>query len=71
MISRQITSILSELGIGMVSAEQGDDFEPNVHFAVAHIEDESLDDNVVAEELQKGYKYKDKIIRPSMVKVAN
>jgi molecular chaperone GrpE len=71
MISRQFSNVLSELGIETIPAEQGDDFDPNVHFAVAHVEDESLDDNVITEEMQKGYKYKDKIIRPSMVKVAN
>jgi molecular chaperone GrpE len=62
---------LTELGIETIPAEQGDEFNPNMHFAVAHIEDDDLDDNIVTEELQKGYKYKDKIIRPSMVKVAN
>ena len=50
---------------------EGTEFDPNFHNAVLHVEDEELGDNVVAEELQKGYMYKDEVLRHSMVKVAN
>lgn len=70
MILKQFIEILTSLGVSEIAAE-GEPFDPNIHFAVAHIEDESCDDNVVVEVLQKGYKLGDKIIRPSMVKVAN
>jgi len=49
----------------------GNAFDPNFHNAVMHIEDESLGENIVAEELQKGYMYRDSVVRHSMVKVAN
>ena len=47
------------------------EFDPNFHNAVMHIDDDSFDDNIVTEVLLKGYKYKDKVIRHAMVKVAN
>ena len=47
------------------------EFDPNFHNAVMHIDDDSYDDNIVTEVLLKGYKYKDKVIRHAMVKVAN
>ena len=49
----------------------GQPFDPNFHNAVMHVEDESLGENIVAEELQKGYMYRDSVVRHSMVKVAN
>jgi len=49
----------------------GQEFDPNFHNAVMHIEDENLGENVVAEEFQKGYVYRDSVVRHSMVKVAN
>ena len=49
----------------------GQPFDPNFHNAVMHIEDENLGENVVAEEFQKGYVYRDSVVRHSMVKVAN
>lgn len=70
MISRQFNSILDELGVKSINA-QGEKFDTNFHFAVLHIEDENYSENEVVEELQKGYTYKDKVIRCSMVKVAN
>ena len=51
--------------------ETGDEFDPNLHNAVMHVEDESLGENVVAEELLKGYTYRDTVVRHAMVKVAN
>ncbi|MDR1067526.1 MAG: nucleotide exchange factor GrpE [Clostridiales bacterium] len=70
MIYRQLISAFDAIGVEAIRCS-GEPFDPNAHNAVAHIEDESLGENVVAEELQKGYKYKDKIIRYAAVKVAN
>ena len=50
---------------------EGKEFDPNLHNAVMHVEDEELGENIVAEELQKGYMYKESVLRHSMVKVAN
>ena len=49
----------------------GAEFDPNLHNAVMHVDDEEAGDNVIVEEFQKGYTYRDSVIRPSMVKVAN
>ena len=49
----------------------GQQFDPNFHNAVMHVEDENFGENVVAEEFQKGYTYRDSVVRHSMVKVAN
>lgn len=70
MIYKQLMTTLDELGVKPIEAV-GQPFDPNYHNAVMHVEDESLGENVVAEELQKGYTYKDFVIRHSMVKVAN
>ena len=60
---------LEKLGVEEISVEEG--FDPNMHQAVMHIQDENYDKNVVAEVFLKGYKKGDKVIRYSMVKVAN
>ena len=60
---------LEKLGVEEISVEEG--FDPNMHQAVMHVQDENLDKNVVAEVFLKGYKKGDKVIRYSMVKVAN
>jgi len=70
MILKQMQGVLDVLGIEPIETV-GETFDPNLHHAVAHTEDENYGENEIAEEMQKGYKYKDKIIRPSMVKVAN
>lgn len=70
MILKQFLDILDNIGVEEIAGE-GQDFDPNVHNAVMHIDDENFGENQVAEVLQKGYKYNDKVIRPSMVKVAN
>lgn len=57
--------------LGIEEIDASGEFDPNVHNAVMHIEDENLDKNVIAEVFQKGYKKDDKIIRHTMVKVAN
>ena len=49
----------------------GGEFDPNLHNAVMHVEDEAYGENEVVEELQKGYMYRDTVVRHSMVKVAN
>ncbi len=70
MILKQFIEVLQSIGVEEIPAE-GQPFDPNVHAAVMHIDDESCDDNVIVEVFQKGYKHGDKVIRPSMVKVAN
>lgn len=70
MILKQFMEILSSIGVEEIPA-LGEPFDPNYHSAVMHIDDEGCDDNVIVEVFQKGYKHGDKVIRPSMVKVAN
>ena len=69
-IYRQMLTVLEEAGVKPIEAV-GAEFDPNFHNAVMHVEDETLGENVVAEELQKGYMYRDTVVRHSMVKVAN
>lgn len=69
-IYRQMMVTLEGVGVKPMNAE-GTQFNPEFHNAVIHVEDESLGENVVAEEMQKGYMYKDQVLRHSMVKVAN
>ena len=69
-IYKQLTKTLEELGVKEIEAE-GAEFNPDYHNAVMHVDDDSLGENVVAEVLQKGYFYKDSVVRHSMVKVAN
>lgn len=70
MVYKQLLSTLEEAGVKPIDAV-GQEFDPNFHNAVMHVEDENLGENVVAEELQKGYMYRDTVVRHSMVKVAN
>ena len=70
LIVKQLEGLSEKLGIEEI-AKQGETFDPNLHEAVMHIEDENLGENVIAEVLQKGYKTGDTIIRHAMVKVAN
>ena len=69
-IYRQMLTVLEGAGVKPIEAV-GAEFDPNFHNAVMHVEDETLGENVVAEELQKGYMYRDTVVRHSMVKVAN
>ena len=69
-IYKQFLTTLEEVGVKPIEAV-GQEFDPNFHNAVMHVEDEELGENVVAEELQKGYMYRDTVVRHSMVKVAN
>ncbi len=70
MIVKQFEALTGSIGITEVAAV-GDSFNPEMHEAVMHIEDETLAENVIAEVLQKGYKIGETVIRPAMVKVAN
>jgi molecular chaperone GrpE len=70
MIYKQLMTVLEGLGVTPIEAV-GQEFDPNLHNAVMHVENEELGENVVAEELQKGYRYKDAVLRHSMVTVAN
>ncbi|MBR4072787.1 MAG: nucleotide exchange factor GrpE [Clostridia bacterium] len=70
LIIKQFESLAGDLGIEEV-AKIGDNFDPNFHEAVMHIEDENLGENVISQVLQKGYKIGDTVIRPAMVQVAN
>lgn len=69
-IYKQLISTLEEIGVKPIEAV-GQEFDPNLHNAVMHVEDEEADDNVIVEEFQKGYTYKESVVRHSMVKVAN
>ena len=69
-IYKQLTTSLESLGVEPIEAVDRE-FNPDLHNAVMHVEDESVGDNIVVEELQKGYTYKGFVVRHSMVKVAN
>lgn len=69
-IYKQLMTTLTELGVAPIEAV-GAEFDPNFHNAVMHVEDESVGENIVVEEFQKGYLYKEFVVRHSMVKVAN
>ena len=67
-IYKQFTAVMEDLGVTPMDA-QGKEFDANLHNAVMHVEDDDLGENIVAEELQKGYMYKENVLRHSMVKV--
>lgn len=69
-IYKQLMKALEDAGVRPIEAV-GAPFDPNFHNAVMHVDDEALGENVVAEEFQKGYMYRDSVVRHSMVKVAN
>ena len=70
MIYKQMMTSLAEAGVSPIEAV-GKEFDPEFHNAVMHVEDEAFGENEVVEELQKGYMYRDSVVRHSMVKVAN
>ena len=70
MIYKQLTTTLDDLGVKPIEAV-GKEFNPDFHNAVMQVEDEEVGENIVVEEFQKGYTYKDFVVRHSMVKVAN
>lgn len=69
-IYKQMMVTLEDIGVTPMNAE-GTEFNPDLHNAVLHVEDEAFGENIVTEELQKGYMYKEEVLRHSMVKVAN
>jgi molecular chaperone GrpE len=68
MVYNQLVQALQSEGVEAIKAV-GEQFDPHLHQAVMQVEDENFDSNTVIEELQKGYTLKDRVIRPSMVKV--
>lgn len=70
MIYKQLMTTMEEIGVKAIEAV-GYEFDPNFHNAVLHGEDEELGENIVSEEYQKGYMYRDTVVRHSMVKVVN
>ena len=70
MIYKQMMTMLEGVGVKPIEAV-GQEFNPDLHNAVMHVEDETVGENVVVEEFQKGYTYRDSVVRYSMVKVAN
>lgn len=69
-IYKQLMTVLDDLGVKAIEAV-GQEFNPDFHNAVMHVEDEEAGENVIVEEFQKGYLYKEHVVRHSMVKVAN
>ena len=69
-IYKQLMKTLDDMDVKAIEAV-GKEFDPNIHNAVMHVDDEALGENMVAEEIQKGYTYRGTVIRHSMVKVAN
>jgi len=71
MTSNQMRESFQSLGVTEIVSEPGTVFDPNLHNAVMHIDDDSFGENVIAEVFQKGFQLGDKVIRHAMVKVAN
>lgn len=71
MVMKQFEDVLLKLEVSPIKT-QGEQFDPNLHNAVMHVEDGTVDDNTIIEEFMKGYVYKgERVVRYSMVKVAN
>lgn len=70
MLKKQMDDVLTALGVEEIKSV-GEEFNPELHNAVMHIDDEEQGENVIVEEFQKGYKIGDRVVRHSMVKVAN
>ena len=70
MTMTQLVSILNSLGVE-IFGQAGDEFDPNIHNAVMHTEDESVAENTITQVFQKGFKMGEKIVRFAMVQVAN
>ena len=69
-VYKQLMTMLEGLGVKPIEA-LGQEFNPDLHHAVMHVEDEEAGENIIVEEFQKGYMYRDSVVRYSMVKVAN
>ena len=70
MVYKQILTTFETIGVQPIEAV-GQEFNPDLHNAVMHVEDETVGENIIVEEFQKGYTYHDAVVRYSMVKVAN
>ena len=70
MVYKQIMKMFEDIDVKPIEAV-GVEFNPEVHNAVMHIDDDSVGESIIVEEFEKGYTYKDTVIRHSMVKVAN
>lgn len=70
LVYKQFMTALNELGVTPIEAV-GQEFDPNLHNAVMMVDDDTLESGTVAEEMQKGYMYKESVVRHSMVKVVN
>ena len=70
LIVKQLSDLSGKLGLVEIGAV-GETFDPNLHEAIMHIEDEAFGENVISQVLQKGYKFGDTVVRPAMVQVAN
>ncbi|MEG1505254.1 MAG: nucleotide exchange factor GrpE [Lachnospiraceae bacterium] len=69
-VYKQLMTVLDSIGVKPIEAV-GKEFNPDFHNAVMHVEDEEVGENIVTDELQKGYMYRESVVRHSMVKVAN
>ena len=70
MVYKQISTMFETIGVKPIEAV-GQEFNPDLHNAVMHVDDETVGENIIVEEFQKGYTYHDAVVRYSMVKVAN
>ena len=71
MVGKQAGEILAKIGVEEIPVERGTKFDPNLHEAVMHIEDDELGEQEVASVFQKGYIYKERVVRHAVVQVAN
>ena len=71
LLGRQAGSVLTKIGVEEIKTERGEKFDPNVHEAVMHVEDDELGEQEIAMVFSKGYSYKGKVIRHAVVQVAN
>ena len=71
LLGKQASAILAKIGVEEIKAERGEKFDPNLHEAVMHVEDEELGEQEIAMVFTKGYTYKGKVIRHVVVQVAN
>ncbi len=69
-LTKQFAAILEKIGVTVIESD-GKEFDPNLHNAIMHEEDESMGENIVSQTFQKGYMLKEKVIRHAMVKVVN
>ncbi len=69
-LTKQFSDILAKIGVTVIESD-GKEFDPNLHNAIMHEEDETMGENIVSQTFQKGYMLKEKVIRHAMVKVVN